>query len=151
MLGSVSPSFQKAGPPLWERSVFQPQIDCLQWPSLLQSNDRLGKHRHTCCNLLTSSRNSSCSFDAEPISMRQETRWSSGGSIRYSSISWSSFLRCNTFQPGWRVPSSGVYRVHHYHHRVSHLVIIYRGETFPECLTCKHLVRFEEVIRRDVF
>jgi hypothetical protein len=29
---------------------------------------------------------------------------------------------------------------------VSHLVSIYRGETFPECRTCKHLVRFEEVL-----
>jgi hypothetical protein len=55
-------------------------------------------------------------------------------------------LRCNSFQPGWRVTSSGVYRVHHFQHRVSHLVSIYRGETFPECLTCKHLVRFEEVL-----
>jgi len=41
-----------------------------------------------------------------------------------------------------------VYRVHHYHHRESHLVSIYAGATFPECRTCKHLVRFEEVVTR---
>ena len=55
-------------------------------------------------------------------------------------------MSCNTFQPGWRVPASGVYRVHHFQHRQSHLVSIHRGETFPECVTCKHLVRFEEVL-----
>lgn len=46
------------------------------------------------------------------------------------------------FVPGEIAPRAGVYRVHHYAHRMPHLVIIARGTAFPECKRCGDKVRF---------
>jgi hypothetical protein len=47
------------------------------------------------------------------------------------------------FKPGSAVPQSGAYWVHHYQHRISHLVHFSAGERFPECVKCGQRVRFE--------
>ncbi len=41
------------------------------------------------------------------------------------------------------MPQTGIYRVFHSTHRVSHDVTLLHGETFPECVTCKDDVHFE--------
>jgi hypothetical protein len=46
------------------------------------------------------------------------------------------------FVPGAIAPRSGVYRVHHYAHRMPHLVTVIKGMTFPECQRCGDKVRF---------
>jgi hypothetical protein len=54
-------------------------------------------------------------------------------------------MLAHTFKPGDEVPVEGVYRVHHYQHRLSHLVRT-RFLHFPWCRTCHELVRFETVL-----
>ena len=49
------------------------------------------------------------------------------------------------FRAGERIPESGVYRVFHPEHRVSHEVTLLAGETFPRCVKCDFAVRFELV------
>lgn len=49
----------------------------------------------------------------------------------------------NAIKPGTEVPTSGAYWVHHYQHRVSHLVALRQGELFPRCHKCEDRVRFE--------
>ncbi len=49
----------------------------------------------------------------------------------------------NAFKPGTEVAKDGAYWVHHYQHRVSHLVTLRQGEVFPRCLKCDERVRFE--------
>jgi len=46
------------------------------------------------------------------------------------------------FVPGAVAPRSGVYRVHHYAHRMPHLVTVIKGMTFPECQRGGDKVRF---------
>ena len=46
------------------------------------------------------------------------------------------------FVPGAVAPRSGVYRVHHYAHRMPHLVIVAAGTALPECRRCGDRVRF---------
>lgn len=37
---------------------------------------------------------------------------------------------------------SGVYRVHHYAHRIPHLVTVNAGTILPKCKRCGAMVRF---------
>ena len=52
------------------------------------------------------------------------------------------------FQPGERVPESGVYRVTHEEHRLMHDATLLGGDRFPVCRQCAKQVRFE--LRRAV-
>lgn len=59
------------------------------------------------------------------------------------------------FVPGAIAPHSGVYRVHHYAHRMPHLVFVSAGTVMPECRRCGDKVTFSpilaaEPINRDV-
>ncbi len=45
-------------------------------------------------------------------------------------------------RPGQVAPRSGVYRVHHYAHRMPHAVIVLEGDLLPECSVCGDRVRF---------
>jgi hypothetical protein len=49
-----------------------------------------------------------------------------------------------TKAPGERV-IPGIYHVHHYQHRQSHLCALIGG-SFPECNVCKTRVRFEPAL-----
>jgi hypothetical protein len=49
----------------------------------------------------------------------------------------------NASKPGTEVARDGAYWVHHYQHRVSHLVSLRKGEVFPQCAKCQDRVRFE--------
>jgi len=49
------------------------------------------------------------------------------------------------FQPGDKVPSSGVYRVLHNGHRDEHEATLREGEQFPTCTVCEGRVRFQLV------
>lgn len=47
------------------------------------------------------------------------------------------------FRVGERIPESGVYRVYHSEHRVSHEVTLVAGQDFPRCSVCDRNVHFE--------
>ncbi len=47
------------------------------------------------------------------------------------------------FRVGERVPESGIYRVFHAEHRVSHEVTLVAGHDFPRCSACGADVHFE--------
>lgn len=47
------------------------------------------------------------------------------------------------FRVGEEIPESGVYRVFHAEHRVSHQVLLLAGEKFPRCSQCGSDVHFE--------
>lgn len=51
--------------------------------------------------------------------------------------------------PGAFAPRSGVYRVHHYAHRMPHLVTITAGTVLPECRRCGDKVRFAPMIAAE--
>jgi hypothetical protein len=53
------------------------------------------------------------------------------------------------FVPGAVAPRSGVYRVHHYAHRMPHLVIVTAGTVLPECKRCGHKVMFVPMIAAE--
>ena len=53
------------------------------------------------------------------------------------------------FVPGAVAPRSGVYRVHHYAHRMPHLVTIAAGAVLPECKRCGDKVRFAPMIAAE--
>jgi len=53
------------------------------------------------------------------------------------------------FVPAEIAPRSGVYRVHHYAHRMPHLVAVVRGMTFPKCKRCGDKVRFVPMIAAE--
>jgi hypothetical protein len=53
------------------------------------------------------------------------------------------------FVPGAVAPRSGVYRVHHYAHRMPHLVTITAGTVLPECRRCGDKVRFAPMIAAE--
>ena len=53
------------------------------------------------------------------------------------------------FVPGAIAPRSGVYRVHHYAHRMPHLVTVTAGAVLPECKRCGDKVRFAPMIAAD--
>jgi hypothetical protein len=48
--------------------------------------------------------------------------------------------------PGAIAPRSGVYRVHHYAHRMPHSVTVTAGTVLPECRRCGDKVRFAPMI-----
>ena len=50
------------------------------------------------------------------------------------------------FLPGAVAPRSGVYRIHHYAHRMPHLVIVTAGTVLPECKRCGDKVRFVPMV-----
>jgi hypothetical protein len=47
------------------------------------------------------------------------------------------------FRVGDEIPKSGVYRVLHAGHRVSHEALLLAGEKFPRCSQCQSDVHFE--------
>ncbi|HEU5450778.1 MAG TPA: hypothetical protein VFU76_02275 [Terriglobales bacterium] len=49
------------------------------------------------------------------------------------------------FRAGESIPSTGIYRVFHAGHRVSHEVTLLRDEAFPRCSTCGSEVHFEQL------
>ena len=49
------------------------------------------------------------------------------------------------FRAGDAIPKSGIYRVFHVNHRVSHEVTLLRGEAFPRCEQCGDATHFELV------
>jgi hypothetical protein len=53
------------------------------------------------------------------------------------------------FVTGAVAPRSGVYRVHHYAHRMPHLVTITAGTILPECKRCGNKVRFVPMIAAE--
>ena len=53
------------------------------------------------------------------------------------------------FVPGTIAPRSGVYRVHHYAHRMPHLVTVTAGTVLPECRGCGDKVRFAPMIAAE--
>ena len=65
----------------------------------------------------------------------------SGGTLVESSSS--------RFVPGATAPRSGVYRVHHYAHRMPHLVTISAGAILPQCKKCGDKVRFVPMIAAE--
>lgn len=50
------------------------------------------------------------------------------------------------FRPGMTAPASGLYRIHHYAHRMSHTVIVVAGTAFPRCKGCGDMVQFAPLI-----
>lgn len=50
------------------------------------------------------------------------------------------------FVPGAIAPRSGVYKVHHYAHRMPHLVIVIAGTVLPRCKRCGDKVRFVPMV-----
>ena len=53
------------------------------------------------------------------------------------------------FAPGTVAPRSGVYRVHHYAHRMPHVVIVIAGTVLPKCKRCGDKVRFVPMIAAE--
>jgi hypothetical protein len=51
--------------------------------------------------------------------------------------------------PGAIAPRSGVYRVHHYAHRMPHLVTVTVGTVLPECKRCGDKVGFAPMIAAE--
>ncbi|HEV2961934.1 MAG TPA: hypothetical protein VG649_08940 [Candidatus Angelobacter sp.] len=48
-----------------------------------------------------------------------------------------------TYRSGEQVPSTGLYRVSHYQHRMPHDAVLRRGEVFPACNKCGERVTFK--------
>jgi len=46
-------------------------------------------------------------------------------------------------------PRSGIYRVHHYAHRLPHVVIIIGGTVLPKCNRCGEKVRFLPIVAAE--
>ncbi len=46
------------------------------------------------------------------------------------------------YRPGDIVPTSGIYRIEHYRHRLMHEATLKQDTRFPLCRTCKKQVRF---------
>jgi len=53
------------------------------------------------------------------------------------------------FVPGAVAPRSGVYRVHHYAHRMPHFVIVTAGTVLPKCKRCGEKVRFVPMVAAE--
>ena len=47
------------------------------------------------------------------------------------------------FRVGETIPATGIYRVFHSGHRLSHEVVLLNGEVFPRCSACGFEVHFE--------
>ena len=52
-------------------------------------------------------------------------------------------------KPGDVAPHSGIYRVHHYAHRMPHSVIVLDGTVLPKCKRCGENVRFEPTVAAE--
>jgi hypothetical protein len=52
-------------------------------------------------------------------------------------------------RPGSVVVTSGIYRVHHYRHRMPHIVFIEAGTTLPPCKRCGEAVEFAPLIAAE--
>ena len=65
---------------------------------------------------------------------------------KHYNASCGSRVHKGNFKPGQKV-SNGVYWVHHYAHRETHLVSVVGG-TFPKCNRCGDRVRFESALGR---
>jgi hypothetical protein len=53
------------------------------------------------------------------------------------------------FVPGAVAARSGIYRVHHYAHRMPHLVTITAGTVLPKCKRCGDKVRFMPMVAAE--
>jgi hypothetical protein len=53
------------------------------------------------------------------------------------------------FVPGAVAPRSGVFRVHHYAHRMPHMVIVLAGTVLPKCQRCGDKVRFTPMLAAE--
>jgi hypothetical protein len=53
------------------------------------------------------------------------------------------------FVPGVIAPRSGVYRVHHYAHRIPHLVTVTAGTALPKCKRCGDKVKFVPMVAAE--
>jgi hypothetical protein len=51
---------------------------------------------------------------------------------------------------GMKAPRSGVYRVHHYAHRMPHTVIILEGDVLPKCHRCGYQVQFSPMVAGEL-
>ncbi len=51
----------------------------------------------------------------------------------------------NVLKPGDKAPQSGIYKVLHHQHRLSHDVTILAGQSLPACRRCGNDVRFQLV------
>ena len=49
------------------------------------------------------------------------------------------------FRPGEPIVETGIYRVFHGDHRMTHEVTLLKGQSFPECRECGRVVHFELV------
>jgi hypothetical protein len=58
-------------------------------------------------------------------------------------------LSSSRFEPGDSVHRSAVYRVHHYAHRLPHLVIVRAGTVLPKCKRCGDKVRFVPMLAAE--
>lgn len=47
------------------------------------------------------------------------------------------------YRTGERIPETGIYRVTHNQHRLSHQVVMFMGQAFPRCSKCADAVFFE--------
>src|SRR5579884_2898634 len=57
-----------------------------------------------------------------------------------------SYVLGKLYEPGERVPETGIYQVLHRGHRAPHANTIFRDEIFPPCKQCGQEVRFQFVI-----
>ena len=81
-------------------------------------------------------------------------RTESGGNRRLLQFYGYNFMRpegglmnsSQRFQPGDIAPRSGIYRAHHYAHRVPHTLIIMAGTILPRCKRCGDRVRFAPMV-----
>jgi hypothetical protein len=70
--------------------------------------------------------------------------------LQFAVVSGGAWVESSSrFVPGAIAPRSGVYRVHHYAHRMPHLVTVIKGMTFPECQRCGDKVRFVPMIAAE--
>lgn len=53
------------------------------------------------------------------------------------------------FVPGAIASRTGVYKAHHYAHRMPHLVIVTAGTVLPKCKRCGEKVRFVPMIAAE--
>ena len=51
---------------------------------------------------------------------------------------------------GMVAPRSGIYRVHHYAHRMPHAVIILEGDVLPKCQRCGNQVQFSPMVAGEL-
>jgi len=80
-----------------------------------------------------------CKRIQPPVSLCYNFSFALGGGVDSSS----------RFVPGAVAPRSGVYRVHHYAHRMPHFVTVTAGTVLPKCKRCGDKVRFVPMIAAE--